>query len=172
VKINEYIESGILEAYVLGSASEAETRELLYLKAKHPQIQDALLHLEIDMERIAEQMAIIPPPGTWLKIETELNELAERPDFESVPIRRPPNRKGGEHRKSGQFIEIDASSSHMRVHKIWRWLFIGVFILGKIFLGFAIYFYLENRQLKQEVSKLKTQLEKYERQQADRSNTR
>jgi len=164
VKINEYIESGILEAYVLGSASEAETRELLYLKAKHPQIQDALQHLETDIERIAEQMAIIPPPGTWLKIETQLNELAENPDFESMPIRRPPNRKGGEHRKSGQFIEVDASSSHMRLHKIWRWLFIGVFILGKIFLGFAIYFYLENRQLKQEILKLKTQLEKYERQ--------
>jgi len=55
------------------------------------------------------------------------------------------------------------------VHKIWRWLFIGGFILGKIFLGFVIYFYLENRQLKQEISKLKTQLEKYERQQADHS---
>ena len=170
MKINEYIESGILEAYVLGSASEAETRELLYLKAKHPQIQDALLDLEIGMERIADHMAIPPRAGTWLKIETELNELAERPDFDAMPIRRPPNRKGGEHRKSGQFIEVDASSSHMRLHKIWRWLFIGVFILGKIFLGFAIYFYLENRQLKEEIYKLKIQLEKYERQQTDHSD--
>jgi hypothetical protein len=172
VEINEYIESGILEAYVLGSASEEETRELLYLKAKHPQIQEALLHLEIDMERIADQMAIPPRSDTWLKIETELNELAERPDFDTLPTRSPPNRKGGEQRKSGQFIEVDASSSHMRLHKIWRWLFIGVFILGKLFLGFAIYFYLENRQLKQEIFKLKTQLEKYEREHADHSNLR
>ncbi|QNK64438.1 hypothetical protein H7F33_08160 [Pedobacter sp. PAMC26386] len=164
MKINEYIESGVLEAYVLGSASEKETRELLYLKVKYPQIQEALQHLEIDMERIAEQMAIIPPAGTWSKIEAELNELVERRDFESTPIRRAPNRRGGNHRKSSQFIEVDASSSHMRVHKIWRWLFIGVFILGKIFLGFAIYFYLENRQLKEEMKKIKTQLEKYERQ--------
>lgn len=162
MKINEYIESGILEAYVLGSTSEAETRELLFLKAKHPQIQEALQHLEIDMENVAQQMSIPPPADLWLKIESHLNELAEVPDFDSIPIRRPPNRKGGNHRKSGQFIEVDASSSHMRVHKIWRWLFIGVFILGKIFLGSAIYFYLENRQLKQEVIKLKTQLEKYE----------
>lgn len=162
MKINEYIESGILEAYVLGSTSEAETKELLFLKAKHPQIQEALQLLEIDMERMAQQMSIPPPPDLWLKIEGHLNELAELPDFDAIPISRPPNRKGGNHRKSGQFIEVDASSSHMRVHKIWRWLFIGVFILGKIFLGFAIYFYLENRQLKQEVIKLKTQLEKYE----------
>lgn len=172
MKINEYIESGILEAYVLGAASEAEARELLYLKAKHPEIQGALVDLEIDMERIAENMAIIPPADTWLKIENQLDELAEIPDFESIPIRRPPDRKGGEHRKSGQFIDVDASSSHMRVHKIWRWLFIGVFILGKIFLGFAIYFYLENRQLKQEVLKLKTQLERYERQEVDHSDFR
>lgn len=162
MKINEYIESGILEAYVLGSTSEAETRELLFLKAKYPQIQEALQYLEMDMERVAQKMSIPPPPDLWLKIESHLNELAEVPDFDTTPVRRPPNRKGGDHRKTGQFIEVDASSSHMRVHKIWRWLFIGVFILGKIFLGFAIYFYLENRQLKQEVIKLKSQLEKYE----------
>ncbi len=159
MKINEYIESGILEAYVLGSASEAETRELLYLKVKHPQIQEALRDLEIDMERIAEQMAIIPPPGTWTKIETQLNELARTPDFESIPIKRPS--KTNNKRKKNQFIEVDASSSHMRVHKIWRWLFVAVFIIGKIFLGFAIYFYLENRQLKQEVARLETELKKY-----------
>ncbi|RAJ32967.1 hypothetical protein [Pedobacter cryoconitis] len=162
MKINEYIESGILEAYVLGSTSEAETQELLLLKAKHPEVQEALQYLEMDMEHMAQQMSIPPPPDLWLKIEKHLDELAELPDYDAIPIKRPPNRKGGEHRKSGQFIEVDASSSHMRVHKIWRWLFVGVFILGKIFLGFAIYFYLENRQLKQEVIKLKKQLEKYE----------
>ena len=159
VKINEYIESGILEAYLLGSASEAETTELLYLKAKHPQIQDALQHLELEIEEIAQHMAIKPPPNTWAKIEDRINELAKTPVLESMPIKRPPKKDDGA--KSDQFIHVDASSSHMRVHKIWRWLFIGVFILGKIFLGFAIYFYLENRQLKKEINRLEAELKTY-----------
>ena len=160
MKINEYIESGILEAYVLGSASEAETNRLLELKAKHPQIDEALRDLEIDMERIAEHMAITPPPDVWTKIELHLNELTKTADFQNLSIGPPPGNRN-RNKRGDQFIEVDASSSHMRVHKVWRWLFIAVFIIGKIFLGFAIYFYLENRQLKQQVSELQTELKKY-----------
>jgi|GEM_PF-3370875 len=40
---------------------------------------------------------------------------------------------------------IDASSSHIRVHKSWRWVFIGLFILSKIFLFFAIYYFVMYR---------------------------
>nr|WP_221450861.1 hypothetical protein [Pedobacter cryoconitis] len=153
-----------MEAYVLGSASEAETSKLLELKDKHPQIQEALRNLEIDMECIAEHMAITPPPGTWTKIETQLNELAKTSDFQNLSIGPPPESRN-RNKRGDQFIEVDASSSHMRVHKIWRWLFIAVFILSKIFLGFAIYFYLENRQLKRQVSELQTELRKYKGQQ-------
>jgi predicted MFS family arabinose efflux permease len=46
----------------------------------------------------------------------------------------------------------------MRIHKIWRWVFAAVFVLGKIFLGFAIYFYLENRQAQLQLKELKTEL--------------
>lgn len=158
MKINEYIESGILEAYVLGSASEAEAKELLYLKAKHPEIQEALKHLEIDMEHIAQQMAIIPPPDTWGKIESGINELMKTPDFEALTIKAPGKGGRGKSRKSGQFIDIDARSSHMRIHKIWRWVLLGIFILGKIFLGFAIFFYLENRQIKEEIRELRKEI--------------
>jgi predicted MFS family arabinose efflux permease len=46
----------------------------------------------------------------------------------------------------------------MRVHKVWRWVFAAVFILGKIFLAAAIYFYLENRQAQENIKELKQQL--------------
>jgi hypothetical protein len=157
VKINEYIESGILEAYVLGSASEAEAKELLYLKAKHPQIQGALEHLEVDMERIAQLMAISPPPGMWPKIEDSINELVKTPRGEALTVKMPP-KGSGKSRKSQDFIEVDGSSSHMRVHKIWRWILIGLFVLGKIFLGFALYFFLQNRQQEEQIRELKLEI--------------
>lgn len=158
MKINEYIESGILETYVLGSASEAEARELHYLKKQHPQIQDALLDLEMDLERIAQNSAINPPPGLWTRIEDNINELARTPEVELLTITEPPreHRDNSRSRKSSQFIEVEAESNFIRIHKAWRWIFGAVFLLGKIFLAFAIYFYLQNRQNEKEMDKIKT----------------
>lgn len=160
MKINEYIESGVLEAYVLGSASEAEANELLNLKKQYPEVQEALLKLEMDLERIAEHMAIIPPPNTWDKIESGINELMQVPTGELLIGDAPPRSRNNHsgNRKSAQFIEVEAESGHMRIRKIWRWVFAAVFLLGKIFLAFAIYFYLESRQHEKEIKKLETEL--------------
>lgn len=161
MKINEYIESGVLEAYVLGSASEQETKELLYLKAKHPQISEALKDLETDIEYIAQKMAVTPPPGTWLKIESNINEIIKARESDALTIDMPYQdrpRESSRTRKSSQFVEIEAESGHMRIRKIWRWIFAGVFLLGKIFLACAIYFYIENRHNEKEIELLKTEI--------------
>lgn len=158
MNIQEYIESGILEAYVLDSASEAEVRKLFYLKDKHPEIRQALQELERDMEHIAEQMAVPPPPLTWLKIEAELNSIIPQANH-ILP------RQGGhqDHQqfkspKQNQYIEVEAESTHMRVHKAWKWIFAVVFILSKIFLICTIYFYLENKHAQEQIQELKTEL--------------
>ena len=159
VKINEYIESGILEAYVLGSASESEAKELLYLKTKYPELERALFDLESDFENIAQHMAINPPPHLWAKIEDNINEIVNTHDFQSLSIEQH-SRKNNKQSKNREFIDVDSKSSHMRVHKIWRWILLAIFVLGKIFLGFAIYFYLENRQVKEQIQELKTELKR------------
>jgi DNA-directed RNA polymerase specialized sigma24 family protein len=160
VEIREYIESGVLEAYILGAATEREKDELQFMKVKYPEVGDALFKLEQDLEQIAQHMAIQPPPGIWNRIEDTIGELArqKRADETRLKIhsRRDEPRKKAP--KGGQFIEVQGESSHMRVHKLWRWAFAAVFILGKIFLAFAIYFYLENRQIRQEVQHLKEEI--------------
>lgn len=160
MKINEYIESGILESYVLGSASKEEAEELLFLKRKYPEISDALLELEIDLERIADHMAITPPPAIWLKIEDSINELRKNAEPEALVISRPEKTadKDKHEGKDDQFIQVTAASSQMRVHKMWRWVLLGIFVLGKIFLGFAVYFYLQSRENAEEIRQLKTEL--------------
>jgi uncharacterized membrane protein YciS (DUF1049 family) len=160
VKINEYIESGILEAYVLGAASETEAKELQRLKAQHPQIQYALDELELDLEHIAQQMAITPPPGVLKKIEDNINELLQNPLLERLPdLPRDKRNFNADRKDKDQYIEVEGNSSHIRIHKAWRWIFGAVFLLGKIFLALAIYFYLENRQLDKQVKKLEQELQ-------------
>ena len=156
MNIKEYIESGILESYVIGSASEQEKRELLQLKDQHPEIQRALDELEVDMERIAQFMAVPPPPQLWYRIEDNINELVFSPHLKPLKIEEYTNSNGQS--SKDQYIEVEGSSTHMRIHKVWRWVLAAIFVLGKIFLGFAIYYYLENRQAQEQIQELKTEL--------------
>lgn len=156
MEIKKYIESGILEAYVIGSASEQEVQEVLQHKEKYPEVQIALNEIEMDMERLAGYMAVPPPPGLWAKIENQIDGLIVSPDLK--PAKNVEEQYRQNTNDQQQFIEVEGSSSHMRIHKAWRWVFAAVFILGKIFLGFAIYYYFESRQAKQQIQELKTEL--------------
>ena len=159
VKINEYIESGILESFVMGSASDNEVRELLKLKEQHPQIQEALYELEIGFEDMAKNMAIPPSANTWTRIETEINEVIKRSHVEALSIERGGHsgRSGG--RRKGNLIDIESTTSHIRVHKLWRWVLGFIFLLAKIFLVLALYFYFANRSSEQQIQELKTKLQ-------------
>ncbi|RYU90450.1 hypothetical protein EWM62_07270 [Mucilaginibacter terrigena] len=159
--IQEYINSGILEAYITGSASEQEVQELLRMKAIYPEVNTALQELETDMERIAQYMAVTPPIHTWDKISDHIDELMLRQTSAPTQFieREDNNYKNFSKPDTGpQYIELEAESNHMKVHKTWKWVFIAVFVLSKIFLACAIYFYLENRQAQQQLNDLKTEL--------------
>ncbi|WP_345947820.1 hypothetical protein ABDD95_13285 [Mucilaginibacter sp. PAMB04274] len=158
-KVKEFIESGILEAYVTGSASSVEERDVLYMKAHYAEVNEELQKLEEDLEKIADGMAIPPPPGLWDQIEAEIDSLERIPNKPALKI----DHDGSGYKKEtgsrqNNFIEVEAESTHMRVHKAWRWVFAAVFVLGKIFLAAAIYYYLENRQAQQNIQDLKQQL--------------
>jgi hypothetical protein len=158
MNIQEYIESGILEMYVLGAATDAESEELLYYKEQYPEVKTALSELELDMERVAKQMAIMPPPGTWDKIEDQINELATIREIEPFKFRQYSDNKRADDNSRNGFIDIESENTHIRIHKTWKLVFAAVFVLSKIFLGCAIYFYLENRQAQQQIQELKTEL--------------
>lgn len=158
----QYIDSGVLEAYVTGTATDAEVKELMYMKAKYPEVNFALNQLELDMEHLAQHMAVMPPARTWEKISETIDELILRPEMdpEQYQAGREDNNKYENFKTDNghHFINVESESSHMRVHKVWKWVFAAVFVLGKVFLGFAIYFYLENRQAQIQINELKTEL--------------
>lgn len=59
----EYIESGILELYVLGHLPEAEAREVEDMARRHPEVQRELERLHETLESWAEHMAVPLPSG-------------------------------------------------------------------------------------------------------------
>ena len=58
----EYIQSGIIESYVLGMASPAEAAELEQLCLQYPEIKQALTDFEMALEANALTKSVTPPP--------------------------------------------------------------------------------------------------------------
>ncbi|MDB5012509.1 MAG: hypothetical protein JWQ25_711 [Daejeonella sp.] len=58
----EFIESGILESYVLGAASVAEINEVEEMAAIHEDVRREIDEISIALEKYAEVNAIEPDP--------------------------------------------------------------------------------------------------------------
>jgi anti-sigma-K factor RskA len=68
VNIQEYIESGILEAYILGALSPDEEALVEANIVKFPELELELLAIEDAMNQFTETLATTPPGGTQDKI--------------------------------------------------------------------------------------------------------
>ncbi len=59
-KISEYIESGILELYVMGMLSAAEAVEVEKMMAMHPEVLTEVNAIELSLEKYAQANAVEP----------------------------------------------------------------------------------------------------------------
>jgi mannose-6-phosphate isomerase-like protein (cupin superfamily) len=59
-KISEYIESGILELYVMGMLSAAEAVEVEKMMAMHPEVMQEVSTIERSLEKYAQANAVEP----------------------------------------------------------------------------------------------------------------
>lgn len=72
----EYIESGILESYVLGFASPEENAEVEQMLVQHPELQIEVEALRGTLEEYALAHAVAPPTGLRDKILGTLQDLS------------------------------------------------------------------------------------------------
>jgi hypothetical protein len=141
VNIELYIQSGIVESYALGLATPFEREEFEQLVPHYPELKVALSDFEYQLELFALDNEVPPPPGMRERIQARIHD---------IPAVRPS--KGGSgpnHEQRGaNYLHVETSSNHIRVHKAWKTLFIVIFVLSKIFLALAIYYFLEYRHVK------------------------
>lgn len=76
MNVEAYIESGVLEAVVLGVATEQEQREVQCMASIYPEIGQALDQLREGLESMAEAAAVPPPADLKAAI---LQEVAQTP---------------------------------------------------------------------------------------------
>lgn len=94
LKIGEYIESGILESYVLGMLNANERAEVEAMADKHPEVKAVLLELEETLGDMALAESVAPPTGlkenilaaAFAEEDTPLHSLpADEPMVKPLP---------------------------------------------------------------------------------------
>lgn len=141
VNIELYIQSGIVESYALGLATLTERAEFEQLMPHYPELKVALSDFEYHLELFAIDNEEPPPPEVRERIQARIHDVPA--------VRRSKNGDGRHHQQRGpNYLHVETSSNHIRVHKAWKTMFIIVFVLAKVFLVLAVYYFLEYRHLK------------------------
>lgn len=91
--IKDYISSGIIEAYVMGLASEEEIRILDCIQKNNPEVKQAIIDAQNTLEDFASQQAIAPPPNLksaiWAKISDDQEKPVAVEDIPAAPVAKP-----------------------------------------------------------------------------------
>lgn len=85
-KVQAYIESGILERYVMGETSAEESKQVETMALQYAPVQEELLIIQATVERLAQNTAISPPATIkpfWLATVNYMQRLmqGEQPGF-------------------------------------------------------------------------------------------
>jgi len=132
LELKFYIESGIIESFVLGLASEEEVEELQHMRRLYPELDTEVEYVERRLERAAFDEPAMPP--------VEIRErVLQKIRWEEGHAYSDPS-------SNYTFINIQPKDgSHITVHRWWKIFFIIFFIMSKVFLFLAIFYYLKYR---------------------------
>ncbi len=75
MKIDEFLKSGLLEEYVLGTISESDKAEVERFIDENEEVRAAYSNLQNNLIELAQKMAAVPPPIVRKKILDEVSNL-------------------------------------------------------------------------------------------------
>jgi anti-sigma-K factor RskA len=106
---NEYISSGILEAYVFGELNQEEVREVENMAAQYPDVMNEIKSIRDSFEDYALSHAVTPPAHLKNKILAAIQEQEKespKPIAETRPI--------AEVKEEVKIIPIQAKNSYLK----------------------------------------------------------
>lgn len=140
MELDHYIESGIIESYALGLATASEIEELQYMRKLYPQLNIEIRIVERRIEAMAMAEGVRPPSGLRDRIFQRINWEEEKSTTEKD-------------KSNYTFINIQSKNQdYITVHRWWKLFFILVFIVSKICLFAAIYYYLKYQQSQEKLA--------------------
>lgn len=153
---NQLIESGILESYLLGLASESEQADVKYYVDADPELMHYIFDLDKDLQSFFLTNSVPPPPEIRDELELRVgrNELQKNGESRDSGSKK---KVYTEEKPKDDYLEIEVNDTHIRVHKLWRPAFFIVFLLSKVFLILALYYFFKTGSLEDELNRLREQ---------------
>ncbi|MGM9477848.1 anti-sigma factor [Pedobacter sp. GSP4] len=104
--LKAYIESGVLELYVLGDLSPEETLQVEEMASQNPEVRDEIAAIEQAMEQYAMQNAVEPSADVETRLfeKLGLSEVEEVVDIKPEPI----------YTEEPKIIRLDGSDAKVR----------------------------------------------------------
>ncbi|OBQ55809.1 anti-sigma factor [Tamlana sp. s12] len=119
-KVQAFLNSGLLDKYLLGDTSSEETKQVESYISRYPEVQNAYNTLQFNLEVVAKSQAIEAPKHI---LDSILDELDEKPVIELKPQKK---------------------------YKKWYKFSVAASIAALIFAGTSFIFYNQNQKLSQE----------------------
>lgn len=104
--LKAYIESGVLELYVLGDLSPEEALQVEEMASQHPEVRDEIAAIEQAMEQYAMQNAVEPSADVETRLfeKLGLSEVGEHVNVQPEPI----------YTEEPRIIRLDGSDAKVR----------------------------------------------------------
>ena len=104
--LKAYIESGVLELYVLGDLSPEEALQVEEMASQHPEVRDEIAAIEQAMEQYAMQNAVEPSADVETRLfeKLGLSEVEEHVNVQPEPI----------YTEEPKIIRLDGSDAKVR----------------------------------------------------------
>jgi anti-sigma-K factor RskA len=136
--LEDYIESGIIESYLLGLATREEVMMFERMRNIYPQLNGEIATMEYKLQRLGEEGGIAPPAQVW-------NRIAERIQWEEAAT------ETGTKQKQNQVHTyiIQAQNRTMTISIWWRCAFIALCVIVMALMASTFYFYRKYSQLEQ-----------------------
>lgn len=129
--INAYIESGVIESYVLGLASAEEVAELETLAMQHPEIKQAVDEFALLIQERTLQNSIKPPAEIKQQLLDALADEFEEPKLVIMPAVT----------KEDAGAEAGGKIVPLSIPAFWKYIAAAAIILFIVSAGLNFYYY-------------------------------
>lgn len=151
-EVKAYIESGVLELYVLGHLTAEEQLEVEAMAAKYPEVKKEIDAIEFAMEEYAMQNAISPSPGLDQKIFSAIEDLrTQEEEASAAKAPQVPEQK---------IIQLDTSDYDSRIRSL-RLALTACAVLLVVSLGFLYSAHHKLDLAQDQIVSLSNQTQKY-----------
>lgn len=151
--LKNYIDSGVIERYLLGLATPEQERELMYMRRLHPILEQEIAEAELRIEKQILAEAVLPPAYLKDDVMEQARRYKHHESYYNKHQHNPPP-------ADPVYINIKPGwNRQISVSIWWRCAFLALCVLTMSLAASTWYLYKRTSQLEQVLIKLKTPAE-------------